>query len=225
MHWRPRIDRSRFHQGAISDKMWVKFEQLVQLCHAYRYWQQVCLKKRLPPPDRVEQESKYSRKKRHDEWKREIHRSEHHMHNAALLATDKIAEMSLLISNGDPDDTQDRKLHCALRLAIAPFPRPERGRFSAAAFRAFDADCELKDRPEEIASRWLGHAGYRSTNLRDASLLPAQHLRSVKKLDRTCALNLRGTGVLKRTASAEPDGTANRRCTGHECATYSKGIS
>jgi hypothetical protein len=154
--------------------MWVKFEQLVQLCHLYRHWQKVCLKKRFPPPDRVEQESKYSRKKRRDEWKREIHQSERHMYDAALLAADKMADMSLLIGNGDPDDRQDRKLYSALRLAVAPFPKHERGRFGAAAFRAFDADCELQGKPDEIASRWLGHAGYRGANLKiDASFLPA----------------------------------------------------
>lgn len=153
--------------------MWGKFEQLVQLCHAYRHWQQVCLKKRFPP-GQIEQESKYSRKKRHDEWKREIRQSERHMYDAASLAADKIAEMSLLIG-GDPDDTQDWKLYSALRLAIAPFPKYERGRFSAAAFRAFDADCELQGGAEEIASRWLGHAGYRGLNLQgDASFPPAK---------------------------------------------------
>jgi hypothetical protein len=173
-HWHPQIDESRFHQGAISDEMWLKFEELVQLCHAYRHWQEVCLKKRFPPPDRVEQESKYSRKKRHDEWKREIHRIERHMYDAALLAADKMADMSFLISNGDPDDRQDWKLYSALRLAVAPFPKHERGRFRAAAFRAFDADCELQGKLDEIASTWLAHAGYRGANLRnDASLLPA----------------------------------------------------
>src|SRR6266566_8249655 len=82
--WHPQIDESRFHQGAVSDEMWVTFEQLVQFSHVYRHWQQVCLKKRFPPPDRAEQESKYSRKKRRDEWKKEIHKSECHMYDAAL---------------------------------------------------------------------------------------------------------------------------------------------
>jgi hypothetical protein len=173
-HWPPQIDKSRFHQGAISDEVWVKFEQLVQLCHAYRHWQQVSLKKRFSPPEQVEQASKYLRKKRQDEWKWEIHQSERHMYNAALLAAHKMADMSLLISNVDSDEKQDLKLYSALTLAVAPFPKHERGRFSAAAFRAFDADCELQGRPEEIASRWLGHAGYRGANLRvDAGLLPA----------------------------------------------------
>jgi hypothetical protein len=172
--WHPQIDKSQFHQGAISDEMWVRFEQLVQLCHARRHWQQACLKKRIPPPDKIEQDSKYSRKKRRDEWKREIHQSERHMYDAALLAADTMVDMSLLMSNGDPDDGQDWKLHSALTLAVAPFPKHERGRFSAAAFRAFDADCELRGKPDEIASRWLGLAGYRGANLRvDAGLYGA----------------------------------------------------
>ena len=173
-HWSPQIDKSRFHKGVISDKMWVKFEQLVQLCHAYRHWQQFSLKKRFSPPDQVEQGSKYSRKKRQDEWKREIHQSERHMNDAALLVADKMADMSHLITDVESDERQDWKLYSALTLAVAPFPRHERGRFSAAAFREFDADCELQGSPEEIASRWLGHAGYRGANLRvDASLLSA----------------------------------------------------
>jgi hypothetical protein len=158
------IDKSRFHQGAVSDEMWVKFEQLVQLCHDYRHWQQVSLKKRLPPPSVVDHESKYSRKMRHDEWKKEIHQSERHMNNAALLAADKMDDMSALISSIDPHDRPDWKLYSALRLAVASFPRRERGRFGAAAFRAFDADRELQGKPEEIASRWLGYAGYHSAN-------------------------------------------------------------
>jgi hypothetical protein len=58
-YWHPQIDKSRFHQEAISDEMWVGFEQLVRLCYAYRHWQQVCLKMCFPPPDQsVEQGSK-----------------------------------------------------------------------------------------------------------------------------------------------------------------------
>src|SRR5215469_11096317 len=103
----PQIDKGRFQQGAISDEMWVKFQQLVQLCHAYRHWHQVSLKKRLSLPHQVEQGSKYSRKKRQDEWKREIHHSERHKYDAAILAADKMADMSLLISNVDSDERQD----------------------------------------------------------------------------------------------------------------------
>jgi hypothetical protein len=211
--WHPQIDKSRFHQGAISDEMWVKFEQLVRLCHVYRHWQQVCLKKRFPPRDQVEGESKYSRKKRHDEWKREIYQSERHMDDAALLAADKMADMSLLITNGGPRGRQDWKLYSALRLAVAPFPRHERGRFSAAAFRAFDANCELQDKLDEIASRWLGLAGYRSASLRiDASFLPApptplQRGISTEREPRTREV----LDDLTRTASAEPGGAASRQ--------------
>jgi hypothetical protein len=110
------------------------------------------------------------------------------------LAADKMADMSLLISNVDSDERQDCKLYSALTLALAPFPKHERGRFSAAAFRAFDADCELQGRPEEIASRWLGHAGYRGANLRaDASLLPTTPTPTRKNLAGTWASNSRGT--------------------------------
>lgn len=144
--------------------MWVKFEQLVQLCHAYRHWQQVSLKKRFASRLVIEQTSKHSRKKRYDEWKKEIHQSERHMFDAARLAAGKIADMSLLMTDLDPHDGPDWKLYSTLRLAVAPFPKRERGRFRAAAFRAFDADCELQGKPEEIASRWLRHAGYDGAN-------------------------------------------------------------
>jgi hypothetical protein len=174
-HWHPQIDESRFHQGAISGEMWTYFEQFVQLCHAYRHWQQVSLKMRFPPPRQFDDlESKYSRKKHRDEWKSEVHRSEGHMYGAARLAAGVMAEMSRLIGNVD-QDRPDCKLYSALRLAVASFSKPERGRFSAAAFRAFDADRELQGKSDEIASRWLRQAGYRGTAARiDTSLQPAR---------------------------------------------------
>jgi hypothetical protein len=169
----PQIGKSRFCKGAVSDKMWVHFTQFVQLCHAYRHWQQVCLKMRFPPPDKpAGQESKYARKKRYDEWKSEIHKSERYMYNISRLAAGKLAVMLRLLDGADPHESLDEKLCSALRLAVAPFPKHERGRFSAAAFRSFDADCELRRRPDEIASRWLRHAGYRGANLRINASLP-----------------------------------------------------
>jgi hypothetical protein len=175
--------------------MWVKFEQLIQLCHAYRHWQQVSLKKRFPPLFAQIFVLLLRAVRRQDEWKREIHQSERHMYDAALLAADKMADMSLLVSDVDSDERQDCKLYSALTLAVAPFPKHERDRFSAVAFRAFDADCELQGRPEEIASRWLGHAGYRGANLRaDASLLPTTPTPTRKNLDGTWASNSRSTG-------------------------------
>jgi hypothetical protein len=173
-YWHPQIDWSRFRRGAISNEMWTHFQQFVQLCHAYRHWQHVTVKMRVPPPrPSIDAESEYVRKKHRNEWKNEVHRSEGHLYRAAHLAADKMAAMSRLIGDADPHGP-DWKLYAALRLAVAPFPKHERGRFSAAALRAFDADRELQDRSDEIASRWLEQAGYRGATVRiDAGLRPA----------------------------------------------------
>ena len=195
-YWHPQIDGSRFHKGAISDEMWVHFKQFVQLCHAYRHWQQVSFKLRFPPPRQSrEVGSNHSRKKRYNEWRSEICRSEGHMYNAAYLAADKMTDMSRLIGDAGQDDRLDWKLYTALRLAVDPFPKHERGRFSAAAFRAFDADCELQGKSEEIASKWLRHAGYRGASLRiDPNLRPVTPTNTITCARSAVRVDCAGTG-------------------------------
>jgi len=105
--------------------------------------------------------------------------------DAALLDADKMPDMSLLITDVESDERQDWKFYSALTLAVAPLPRHERGRFSATAFGAFDADCELQGGPEEIAPRWFGHADIvaQVSGLMLAFCLPRRALREKISVD------------------------------------------
>ena len=98
-YWCPHIDWSRFDQGAIPEEMWQRFKQLVQLCHAYRYWEEATRAQRATPPRPFYEESAYKRRKRQQEWKGQIDRCKGHMYRAAYLAADKMAEMSHLVTN------------------------------------------------------------------------------------------------------------------------------
>jgi hypothetical protein len=162
-HWSPIIDQAAFRQGPISDEVWRCFKQVVQLCHAFRHWEQDAHNKRLSPPRMysVPAESKRQFKKRQDEWKEDIRRSENHRNRAQFLADDTVARLSYLGTNARaneaPEDelvrTADWKLWFALRVAVRAHPR-------ACAFEAFDADKELEATGDEIAVRWLRQAGY-----------------------------------------------------------------
>jgi hypothetical protein len=160
-YWHPAVNWSRFAQGAVSERIWRSFSQLVQLCHAHEHWKRAAQQIRLSPPGApiYGSESKYQRNKRRDEWKREIQSAEGHMHRAGFLAAEMIASMSYLLTNAD-EGTPDWNLYWALRLAVRHQPHHERARCKAAAFDAFIADEELKGEPPEIATRWLHQAGY-----------------------------------------------------------------
>jgi hypothetical protein len=160
-YWVPDIDWAQFHAGPVSAEMWTRFKQLVQLCHAYRYWQGVARQQRREPLSRpLYPESKYMRNKRRHEHRRNIERSEGHMYRAAYLAAEKMAEMSFLISKDD-EGKPDWNLWWSLRLALAYQPSHERARCNAAAFEEFTADQELRNGdPLMIANRWLERAGY-----------------------------------------------------------------
>ena len=119
-----------------------------------------------------------SSRKRRDEWRSAIHKSEHDACRVAHLAANKMAEMARLTAQADRDGP-DWKLCSALRLAVAPFPKRERGRFAVAAFRTFNADRELQGSCGEIAARWLNRAGY------------PRGVTSIDMLDRTAAAGRR----------------------------------
>src|ERR1700730_18341974 len=118
--WSPIIDWSRFEQGAISDKVWASFKQLVQFCHAFCHWEQDGQNKRASPPRHYTfpPEDKRQFKKRRDQWDSDIRQSETYMHRAGYLADETIAKMSYLIG---PDP--DWKLSSALRGAVGRQPR------------------------------------------------------------------------------------------------------
>jgi hypothetical protein len=160
-YWRPTIGWAGFKRGTVSEPMWGYFCQLVQLCHAHEHWQKATQEIRFAPPRAsvYGPESKYQRNKRNNEWKRDIERAEGHMHRAAYLAADKITSMSYLLTDDD-EGKPDWNMYLALRFAIRHQPNHTQARCKVAAFRAFDADTELKGDPVEIARRWSLAAGY-----------------------------------------------------------------
>jgi hypothetical protein len=159
-YWRPNIDWSGFKQGPVSAQMWQRFQNLVQLCHAYRHWQLAAQENRRTPNQRpLYQESAYKRRKHRHEWQGAIDSCEGHMYRAAYLASDQMAAMSFLISESDAGKP-DWVLWVALRLALRDQPNHERARCNAAAFAAFDAEVVLNETPDRLAIRWLDEGGY-----------------------------------------------------------------
>lgn len=160
-YWSPDIDWSRFSQGSVSDQMWRSFKDLVLLCHCVEHWRETRRSLRLTraPQPFYTPETSYARRKRQDEWKRPIRDSENHMHRAAYLAEEKVAEMSYLIKATDKGEP-DWNLWWAAALSIARSLGHEGARYKSVAFDAFDA-AELVDaEPEAVARRWLASAGY-----------------------------------------------------------------
>jgi hypothetical protein len=162
-YWRPNIDWSGFKQGPVSAQMWQHFQNLVQLCHAYRYWQSAAQENRRQPIQRslYGNESAHMRRKHRQEWQGAIDRCEDHMYRAAYLAAEQMSAMSFLISDSDTGKP-DWVFWMALRLALADQPRHERARCNAGAFDSFDAELELQEAPDRMALRWLERGGYRT---------------------------------------------------------------
>ena len=157
-YWRPDIAWSDFDQGPISDEVWDRFKQVVQLCHAFCHWEEDAQHKRLSPPKQYlfPPEDKRQFKKRQDEWKADIRRSESHRNRARYLADTAVAELSYLGTNaiaGEAEGTADWKLWFALRIVVNAYP-------PAAALKGFKADQELEGEANEIPVRWLRQAGY-----------------------------------------------------------------
>lgn len=159
-YWRPKIDWTRFDQGAVSDQMWSPFGQLVQLCHCVEHWRENhrSLSLSRPPAPYYTPESRHYRKKRLDEWKRPIQAAENHMHRAAHLADDKVAEMSYLIAPTD-QGKPDWNLYLASALSIGRSLGHLRARYRSVAFDQFDAAELSEPDPSRTASRWLERAG------------------------------------------------------------------
>ena len=154
-YWMPTIDWSRFTSGAISPRVWSAFKEIVQLSHAQIHWAKVAQQIRMAPPgpSPFGNETKYQRKKQHDEWKREIERVVKHMNRAAFLADRKIVEMSYMISNEDKGKP-DYKLYIALRTVVLPSQGYVSAKWESFAFTSFNGENELDREPSEIAARW-----------------------------------------------------------------------
>lgn len=161
-HWMPSIDWSRFNQGPLSDGMWSAFKNLVALCHAAEYWRDAVRANRLTPQPRpmYTPESRHMRRKRLDEWRRPLRQSETHLHRAAFLADEKVAEMSYLIGPAD-QGKPDWNLWWSCALAVGRSLGHEGARYKSVAFSAFNADRDLEGAdPSVTAKRWLTNAGY-----------------------------------------------------------------
>ena len=158
--WSPVIDWGRFEQRAISDEMWRYFKQLVQLCHAFRHWEEEIQNKKASPPRHFEfpPENEREYKNRRNQWNTDIRQNETYMHRAGHLAADTLARMSYLIKPND-EGKPDWKLYFALRALRGAVVGPPQPRWGAAAFEAFDANRELEGKFDEIAERWLRQVG------------------------------------------------------------------
>ena len=153
--WEPEIEWARFKQGSVSDAVWNRLRRVVILCHAFRHWDQDAGAKRSSPPRHLifPEESSQDFKGRQAQWKRDIEQSETYKHRAKHLASDEVAKLAFLGTNAEgTKGTPDWKLWYASRLMVAANP-------AAGAFDSFDADKELKDEVDVIASRWLKEKG------------------------------------------------------------------
>jgi len=101
---------------------------------------------------------RHYRKKRLDAWKRPINEAENHMHRAAHLADDKVAEMSYLIGPSD-EDTPDWNLYFAAALSIGRSLGHLRARYKSVAFDQFYTAELSEPDPIRTATRWLERAG------------------------------------------------------------------
>jgi hypothetical protein len=160
-YWQPSIDWTKFKQGPVSNAMWSDFRELVQLCHAYRHWQEAAQSQQASlPGSTTYSERSHMRSRRRRERRVENRQIEGHMLRAAYLAAEKMAVMSKRLGPDREHPAADYKLYLTLLLAIAPLPNHERARCRAAAFEAFNAATELSGSPQDSARRWLDQAGY-----------------------------------------------------------------
>src|SRR5258707_13598179 len=98
-YWEPRVDWSQFDQGTIPDEMWQRFKQLVQLCHAHRYWRERKRAPRAAPQPRAGyKEGADQRRKRPQKWRGEIDRCGRPQQKGGHFAPDKKAANAISVS-------------------------------------------------------------------------------------------------------------------------------
>ena len=162
--WEPEIDWKEFHQGAISPDVWAKFQELVRLCHAFKYWKDAAREHDRHPsrPDPFYKESAYGRRKRLEEAKFQRDSLKGHMHRAAFLAAGRLWTIIDFVQ--DRKGTSDWVLSLALvesvgSVVITDTMRGhERAEFDVLAFNKFDASTEIGDDLSEMAARWRSSA-------------------------------------------------------------------
>ena len=154
-YWAPLIDWTLFNQGPISNEVWTKFKQFVQLCHASQHWQAELEQQQLPDLP----ESKAKRNKERMDWTDNVNRCAKHRDRARFLAREKIGQISHLLGERDKGKP-DHILWSLLWLAWGCLP------FNLLALTEFDAVQELQyGDPCEIIGRWLNKAGLPETTV------------------------------------------------------------
>jgi hypothetical protein len=161
MSWKPNVNWDHFNQGDLHARFWRPFTELIRLCHSYKHWDEAAKyarRERLVRP--LYPESRYGRAKRKQEQASQIGGHEDHKFRAAFLAAEKIGQMQSLFPDSTfPPEGPEWKCYVALRCAIDPYPRHERGHYRAGAFNTFDARAELVGDPFPIAQRWRAAVG------------------------------------------------------------------
>src|ERR687898_2078176 len=121
--WSPKIDWSQFKQGAVSDRMWSHFRDIVQLCHAHRRWSLAVAKLGPAPPGpsriAIGDRKRTIKRRRHD-WELEAAQAKRHMTRASFLAAERMSLMSNLLN--DENSGPDWKLYSSLSLALRHQP-------------------------------------------------------------------------------------------------------
>lgn len=152
--WKPTINWGRFEQGDVSEEVWSIFQTIIQLCHAHSYWKEQTLQARNTTlPSSEELENEFQRRKLKRDRKSEISRREALMYRAAYQTTEKLSELSKIVT--DDESSIDTRLFRALSLAVRPIPSYEKARCEVIAFESFNSQEQLKGSVETIANRWL----------------------------------------------------------------------
>lgn len=146
-YWKPEIDWIAFKQGTISDAIWESFRELVQLCHAFRYWQQSEKSLRGVPRSRDKLIMQDNRKMLENATNNKL--------RAAYLASDRMAKISNELSS-----KLDGSLYMRLRIAVDYRQPYERRLWDVLAFDSFDAEQELRKPAEEVVDSWILAAGH-----------------------------------------------------------------
>ena len=151
-YWAPLIDWTLFNQGPISNEVWTKFKQFVQLCHASQHWQAELEQQQLP-------DLSESKAKGRMDWTDNVNRCAKHRDRARFLAREKIGQISHLLGERDKGKP-DHILWSLLWLSWGCLP------FNLLALTEFDAVQELQyGDPCEIIGRWLNKAGLPETTV------------------------------------------------------------
>jgi hypothetical protein len=122
-----KMDRTKFLQGRVSDEIWTAFLHLVELCQAFRHWQ-------------------------NEELKQAVKQD-----NSKLAANSAFQQLEFLCKTALHREEESTDFLFAVALTKACRPngeKPENCDFGVLAFSEFDAAVELNGLPYQTARRW-----------------------------------------------------------------------